>query len=852
MAAVRSSPQLAVRLVEIESRRQSNLTLDQKVAGALGQVKTAEAKYKLALDVQTAVILQFSALHQAKTPIPKALEQSLAKAMKDVQEAGAALQGKIATWSSLKQELAAGQAEVLSAQQQLAAETKGKVFSEARSVDSLDDAGSLTREQQIALLGAPVDANPIIAAARDHEKLKKSVQNLTTRSAARASSEVFAVQLQGANPEYQAKLVKDAAPLIKAMASRANQDPATAKNLLEALKETKGPARDELMGLIAKNLSGASSSPYFMLAGGGEAEFTKALGATLASGEGFELAASLATALQKGGRTELLGNVQEVTLEALQKLRGDFESKQRQADRLDARLDSFVKGWGPNLANDPKDASAAMQDAIAGFKKDHAKEYAARDAAAAKYLAAVDGLASLPRLDPGSDRVQLEKGLGEFMKGARNDTGAALELELGKLEGNLNRLFETEPGKAKLQKALDAQELRASAKKGAKPLEGEPDFWLSQLSAKVATANDTNTLRQNVQQFLSKGIARAALTTSDSYRAAKLSLLLKNNAGALGITETGIKEYEKTIGVFFKPDRSSQEVSAALESLGKPDKNMTRGNKILNGIGLMVALPATLESMAKFGDAGLATKLRTVADVTGFANQALNVLFDSKVLEKFATPLAAVGNAAQVAQGISALLEGQYVEGLSDTSMGLGGLMLAAGQLSSKIPGLQLVGVGLMIAGGIVGLFKKTDAEKLEEAAEADLKKFLTRSGLPGPVAEMFSDVAQRDGRNVGAFFAQAAARLGVSPKELFDHLANRLKDGGSLGDQAFIKDAIEMIKAMPLDKSGRYLEKKKDTDLFDTPEMRGRIGLEGYAGPKSMDTALEYLRKGGLLPPGR
>ena len=46
--------------------------------------------------------------------------------------------------------------------------------------------------------------------------------------------------------------------------------------------------------------------------------------------------------------------------------------------------------------------------------------------------------------------------------------------------------------------------------------------------------------------------------------------------------------------------------------------------------------------------------------------------------------------------------------------------------------------------------------------------------------------------------------------------------------------------------------EKKKDTDLFDTPEMRGRIGLEGYAGPKSMDTALEYLRKGGLLPPGR
>lgn len=852
MAAVRGSPNLTLRVSDIEVRRQSNMTLDQKVAGALGQVKTAEVKYKLALDAQTAVILQFNALHQAKQPMPKALEQTLATAMKAVQDSGAELQAKIATYAGLKQQLATGQAEVLAEQQKLAAETKGSVFGEARSVDSLDDAGSLSREQQIALLGAPVDANPVIAAARDHEKLKRSVQDLTTRSAARASSEVFAVQLQGANPEYQAKLVKDAAPLIKAMASRANQDPTTAKNLLEALKETKGPARDELMGLIAKNLSGASSSPYLVLAGGGEAEFTKALGAKLASGEGFELAAGLAKSLEKAGRSELLGNVQEVTLAALQKLRGDFGGTQRQADRLDARLDSFVKGWGPNLASDPKAASAAMQDAIASFKKDHAKEYAARDAAASKYLAAVDGLASMPRLDPSSDRVQLEKGLGDFMKGARADTGAALELELGKLEGNLNRLFETEPGKAKLQKALDAQELRASAKKGAKPLEGEPDFWLSQLSARVATVNDGNSLRQNVQQFLSKGIARAALTTSDSYRAAKLSLLLRNNAGALGITETGIKDYEKTIGVFFKPDRTRQEVGAALDSLGAADKNMTRGNKILNGIGLMVALPSTLESIAKFGESDLPTKLKTVADATGFANQALNVLFDSKVLEKVAGPLSVVGNGVQLGQGIAALLDGKYVEGISDSSMGLGGLMLAAGQLGSKIPGLQLVGVGLMIAGGIVGLFKKSDAEKLEEAAEADLKKFLTRSGLPEPVAEMFSDVAQRDGRNVGPFFAQAAARLGVSPKELFDHLANRLKDGGSLGDQAFIKDAIEMIKAMPLDKNGRYLEKKKDTDLFDTPEMRGRIGLEGYAGPKSMDTALEYLRKGGLLPPGR
>src|SRR5439155_15884049 len=95
---------------------------------------------------------------------------------------------------------------------------------------------------QVRLFGAPVHFKP-------EEELNRDLTMLNVAASVRPANgaKMLAIQLEGADPAYQAKLVSAAAQQIGTMTSVGNDSAETAKALLDAAQSASGPARKQLV-----------------------------------------------------------------------------------------------------------------------------------------------------------------------------------------------------------------------------------------------------------------------------------------------------------------------------------------------------------------------------------------------------------------------------------------------------------------------------------------------------------------------------------------------------------------------------------------------------------------------------
>lgn len=762
----------------------------------VGKLYTAqqslETEYQLAVSVmnatQAAALAVQEKFLQGKAP---AAEMIAARTAAD--NAKKAFSGIVGRMGEAVGKTFAAQQEVLKAQ------TAGK---SGLQLDGVDDAASLPVKEQIQLLGAPVAFNMSEAVKGDRARVSVAIKKETKNGAT-----MLAFQLDGADPKYQSELIAKAKNHIETMADAANQSPEVAKELMGAISKTTGQARKDLIAIVADRLPATGGQMQAKLAMYGGGQFVEALRADLKSGKNFDIAADLIQGLKDADRPGEASDVVAITADGLQGLREDFEKRKSKVESLDAHLGRLVGGFGTALG---ETANKAGMDA---FKAKHKGDYDKLDEASKKYLSALESADKFPALSDDT-AAGIEKLRGMGMKPELSGENR-LGDEVAKLKGkNFEPLMDTPEGKKKLEQALKDQ------------LAGKPN-WLNTLAkGGKNTKTEVDFLAKKLPNVITKGIGQLALSSANPVETSRK--LLKNYQGVLNISDKSLAEFEKVAAELNMVNRTPKQVSETLDKLKSGD------SPSLKKLGAILALPSALEALSKFGaDQGLKDNFKALMG----ANDVLAALSDSKVLGMISKKLGPVAAGIAIGEGLGKLWDGEYLKGSSSVMSGVGTLLMA-------VPGGQLAGAVLTAASVVTGLLVESDERKAEKAAQADAETYLRGAGLNAETADAFSDLKQEDHRDIGAFLNQMAPRLKMTPTQLLVKLNELGKT-----DQDALEELADMVLGMPVNDDGVYAEKKQGFpygDIGDTV-MKGPNGMR--FGPRSMDTAEQWMRAHVKLP---
>jgi len=577
---------------------------------------------------------------------------------------------------------------------------------------NLQDAASLSREKQVALLGAPAPYTPAQAADFDLASIRSALRAGSTMGAS-----ALADQLEGADEQQQLLLLSKAAPELTGMIADANADPGAARELANAVGHTTGAARDQLLTLLAKGTKDANSA----LAG--------AFSAPLHRGEGAKDLAGYSAALVGAGKPDAAAALTGQAVAAMSSVRTRFEAAKKKYDTLNAEVARITLGFGQAVPQEK------LQKYYDDFKAKHADAYREYEDAAAPYLGVMEAAAA------GT--------LDKAALAAPGAPGLRARGELGLVMGHSDALLETKSGKAALYRAFELQ------KKGA------PNF----LTELKDGAEKAQRLVAKPEKFVN-AIARGMISyTSFTRGASALPNLVEKNAALLGIPKDKVADFIGSLNEIGNSNLSpTQRLAAEKAAVGKLSGGEYQTTKAL---GLLLTAPGLIEGWANFGDKATIDQMKQIIETGKFGGELVSFMSkDAAVFGKLASAAGPLLGALDLAKGFQEMYAGNTFNGAMSIYAGLGAVMMA-------VPGGQAFGAALMIGSTVAKYaFGKDPAKDAERAAEHETERFLRDyAGLKPATADALSDVLQKDLRPVGSVIPQLAAALKKTPAELLSHL---------------------------------------------------------------------------------
>jgi hypothetical protein len=584
---------------------------------------------------------------------------------------------------------------------------------------SPEDAASLSREKQIALLGAPAPFTPDQAADFDVASIRSAL-----KTGASSGASMLSQQLDGADEKQQLLLLSKAGPEVTKMISDANTgDPGAANALAEAVTHARGAARTQLLTLLAQGTKGKDS---FLIG---------AFSSGLFRGEGAKDLAGYSAALVKAGKTDAAAALSTQATAGMASVRTRFDEAKKKVDALNGEVARITLGFGQAVPQEK------LQKYFNDFKAKHAAEYDAYEAAAKPYLGVMEAAAAgtldgVAQAAPGVDGV-LAKG------------------ELTLALGNSEALLDTRTGKAELYRAFQLQK------------KGEPNF-LTEMKEGAEKGKKLVEVPEKLVNAIAKGMISY---TSFTKGAGALSDLVKENAALLGIPEKRIKEFADSLNEIGNSKLSpTQRMAAEKEAVGQLKGGEFKTTKAL---GLLLTAPGLIEGWANFGNTDTVGQMKQIVESGKFGSELVSFMSkDAAVFEKIATAAGPVLGALDIAKGFKDMYAGNNFDGAMSIYSGLGAVMMA-------VPGGQVFGAALMIGSTVAKyVFGKNPAKDAEKAAEKETEHFLRDyAGLKPSTADALSDVLQKDLRPVGSVIPQLAAALHKTPAELLKQLDSLDKD---------------------------------------------------------------------------
>jgi hypothetical protein len=675
----------------------------------------------------------------------------------------------------------------------------------------LGDVAMKPRDQQVKLVGAPVvGVSSDQAVEGDRKKVSIAVKASLTSAA-----KMLAMQLEGADPHQQSKLVDATArPNNNHLAKIAGQawlDAPTGSAMLDALGTAKGEAKHHIAAELAKQTVPLLPMNQVFLQ----------LDARMQKGEGFEQAAELVHALRSAGKTAQAEQLESLATGRLHELRTQFGDANDKVQKANTDLARLVAGFGPMLTDEQK------LKAIDAFKARHKEDYDAWEASGAKLGNALD-----------------------FVAEDSNVAGGPLSKEASEVYKLLPDIGDTKGGGEAFVHALEKQK------------EGEETF-LDRVPELMKEGKEGKELTERISNVMVKNIGRQALKLTSSNQVKEAQELLEGltkNARMFGVDKKEMEEVVESLKDVAKGEKGALEALTHKISLTKPDMPgfSGRGSQAIRGLALILCIPGTVENWRK-GD--LASYVRASADTLNLGLDggvlALDVMGKSAEFAKFlkfakgaSGGLNAVGAVLDGISAAKAFARGDYGEGIASSASAAGGAILATAALTAAagvqvVPAAGQVIGAVLVVGGMVGgwIVNERRAAKAEKAMEDDAQKFLEATGVDPKRADELSDLRRDNGRNVRPFLQQLAADLGMTPQALWQHILT-LPPGK-------LDDIVDMAKDLPYDKEGKVPKTAGNDGSFMPQRTAERVG-QPKLGPQSMTAAEKWMRDEGLLPKGQ
>lgn len=804
---------------------------------AVRATQTAKASLDRDLGALTPANQKLLTLTRRKAQLELLVVDLKGKAAKDPKKYGAALKeaakkrdavtkdfdAQIATVKNLSGAVQTDAAALKKAKDDALAAGKQDRVPDARWVDSIDDAGSLSPARQRALLGAETGVSTATARARDVKVVQDAVRTLPPAQALK----VLDRTLMGTDEPQQAALLASLAPQLTQLAGEVVKpfEPAgsgaAADAYLEALRVASPEARKVMVDALAAAVPSGRDWKVG-LSHIGKTGLGSALTASLEAGSAHVgTAGEVTAALMKAGKTDQAAGVRFVVAERARALRHTFEAKEKTAQKVRGELALLNQGVGA-LMDEPQ-----RMRAIGAFKAEHQKELDAFDKAAGDYGAMLEAFEA--------DTGPIQDGRFAY---ADNLTFSA---EMEALRKHLPSITTSPEGEKVLIAGL------AEQAKGAGP------GWLRQLAD---TTKTTRSLATGTANVIAMGIAQ--LGAKGSLRSKfEIANVLQNNAKLLGIEA---KSIDKLAEAFSNID-ASPESTARLEEAFEGIKGGTQfghsdlAKHSLKLIGIGLSAYGLAKGVEGWNEADALARVKTVVsaaslgvDGTKYALELLGKEGVAKKLSRFGGGGVAV--VTGFLDGLSAydqFKEGNLGAGVGTSLSAAGSLLMGAASISESIPGGQLIGAGLAVAGLVTNLIVGSrEKGKQERASEKDARTYLVGGGVDPAVATPLSNVRQTDHRNAGVPIRQIAERLGMTGDALFKKLQ---KLPPAKVDQ-FVKRMLDLeleadgtVKPGPLAQRANEVDSARVTsELYFIGKSDALHTRESF--PRSLHTATEWTRQ--------
>ncbi len=514
-----------------------------------------------------------------------------------------------------------------------------------------------------------------------------------------------------------------------------------------------------------------------------------------ADGSGVESAAAILKATPRGKARELMIDSMTLTVRQAQ---NEFTSTKNATEKL---LGDFTRTTFGFARSFPQDKVQAYRD---DFMAANQATFAKSEAAAAKYLKIAQAAQS---------------GSFDGLNVTAYDGG--LRLALGAVKDDLPALLETKAGKELLDKSLTAQAA------------GEPSF-LDSLSSDAALGKG---ITDTVANAMVKHWVLAGGPSSDPE---KLAQMVKRNAKVFGISDRHVMTYMKLVAQANDP---KLDAAARVKLQQQAMKTMQAGNnhgRLGSWATILLTGPSLINGWYNFKDQNALQNAQTILGTMISAKEVVSLMNDAKVLEHLGNAGNAIGAVLSFVQGGMEIADGKLVDGGTSIAAGVGGVVML-------VPGGQLLGAAIILGSTLARLAWGSDpAAELEGKAEKMTQEFLVKMGVKGPQAEVLADVLQKDLRSVGAAIPSLARELQMRPEDLMNHLAQL--------DPQKLRQFVDMVKMMPANDKWEFTRNRGNDSRGDldatTIVTRDRSRDGHYEGPRSLQTAAEWMTRHGFVPP--
>jgi hypothetical protein len=333
--------------------------------------------------------------------------------------------------------------------------------------------------------------------------------------------------------------------------------------------------------------------------------------------------------------------------------------------------------------------------------------------------------------------------------------------------------------------------------------------------------------------------------------------VLQSNAKLLGIEQKAI---DKITAAFTDLDGSQASVDKVKKAFTEIEGGGQFGQSeiakhSLKIIGLGLSAYGFANGLKGWSDADAKAKIRTVVDAANLgvdgSKYALELLGKegvAKTLSRFGSGgLAVVGGILDGITAYDSFKEGNIGAGVGSSLSAAGGLLMGAASISEAIPGGQLIGAGLALAGLVTNLVVGSrEKAKQERASEKDAMAYLVGGGVDPAVAKPLSNVREADHRNAGVPMRQVAEKLGMNPNELF----KKIQSLPPAKVDAFVKTMLNL--ELGDDGRAKTGPLRPEPDLYDSPVVRNDMYFIGTSDtlhtrrqlPRSVATAAEWTRQ--------